>query len=49
METTQPELVSALVIASVGLLMVQAGLGKKLLSRRSAEGRRRRRRWWWQT
>ena len=47
METVQPELLTALVTASVGLLMLQAGMGKRLLSRRSDENRRRRR-WWWQ-
>jgi hypothetical protein len=48
METMQPELVSALVSASIGLLMVYAGMGKKRLARRSGADRRRRRRWWWQ-
>jgi hypothetical protein len=41
---TDPTFTSSLVAMAAGLLMVRAGIGKRMLSWRKVEGRRRRRR-----
>jgi hypothetical protein len=46
MQTLDPSLVSALAALSAAVLMVHAGVGKRLLSWRPEAGRRRRPRRW---